>query len=87
MWLFGMQWTWPSQQSLRCLRSVNMEGSHSHCVHHNTCLDQLQADSENKDGSVQCLCLQHIAIQQQDMDHICQAREASEHMETQGAQL
>ena len=58
----------------------NREGSQDPCMPHNTHVDQPQADSEDQNGSVQCLCHQHTAIRQRDVDHVCQARKASEHL-------
>ena len=45
-------------------RQENREGSHNPYAPHNTHVDQPQADSEDQDGSVQCLCHQHTAIRQ-----------------------
>ena len=37
-----------------------------------------QAVCEDKDGSLQCLCYQHIAVWKRDMDYVCRAVEKAQ---------
>ena len=41
-------------------------------------VEKLQAVREDKDGSLQCLCYQHIAVWQRDMDYVCRAGEKAQ---------
>ena len=43
-------------------------------------MDTPQADNENKSGSLQCLCHQHAAIRQRDMNYVCQTGEKTQHL-------
>ena len=38
------------------------------------------SEDQDQDGSVQRLCNQHTAIRRRDVDHVCQARKASENL-------
>ena len=40
---------------------------------------------EDKDGSLQCRCYQHIAVWQRDMNYICRAGEKAQHNTTSEA--
>ena len=43
-------------------------------------LDKPQAVCGDKDGSLHCLCYQHIAVGQRDVDYICRAGEMAQHI-------
>ncbi len=56
-------------------RQEDWEGSFNSRSSHGSSVDKPQAVCEDKDGGLQCLCYQHIAVWQRDMDYICRARE------------
>ena len=61
------------------LRSIeDWKGSHNTCSPHFMSVDQPQTDSEDQDGSVQCLCYQHTDVRQRDVNHICQTGEKTQ---------
>ena len=45
---------------------------------HDSSVVKPQAVCEYKDGSLQCLCYQHIAVWQRDMDYVCRAGEKAQ---------
>ena len=54
------------------LRKTNYEGTFNSRPSHGSSVEKPQAVREDKDGSLQCLCYQHIAVWQREMDYICQ---------------
>ena len=56
------------------------EGSFDSRSSHSSSVDKPQAVCEDKDGSLQCLCYQHIAVWQRDMDYKCRAGEKAQHI-------
>ena len=59
-------------------RRDDWEGSFNSRPSHGSSVHKLQATREDKDGSLQCLCYQHIAEWQRDMDYICLAGEKAQ---------
>ena len=58
--------------------ALDWEGSFNSRSSHGSSVDKPQAVCEDKDGSLQCLCYQHIAVWQRDMDYICRAGEKAQ---------
>ena len=61
-------------------RQEDREGSYNSRPPHDSCVDKPQADSENKDDSLQRPCHQHTAVRQRDMDYVCQTGEKTQHL-------
>ena len=56
-------------------RQENWEGSFNYRSSHGSSVDTPQAVCEDKDGGLQCLCYQHIAVWHRDIDYICREGE------------
>ena len=56
-------------------RQEDWEGSFNSCPSHGSSVNKPQAVCEEKDGGLQCLRYQHIAVWQRDMDYVCLAGE------------
>ena len=61
-------------------RQGDWEGSFNSRLSHGSSVDKPQAVCEDKDGSLQCLCNQHIAVWQRDVGYICRAGEKAQHI-------
>ena len=58
--------------------SLDAEGSFNSRPSHSSSVVKPQAVCEDKDGSLQCLCYQHIVVWKRDIDYVCQVGEKAQ---------